>query len=649
MNPPTVAPDASHRQSFAAILVLVLALLVAYANSLTGPFVFDDGPAIERNPSLQSPVTAWFPPANGSPVTGRPLLNASFALNRAIGGLEVRGYHAVNLAIHVAAALALFGFARSTLQAPLVPAVARSQALPLAFALTLVWALHPLQTAAVTYVSQRSESLAGLLSILTLYAFARGAGSAARFRWHLFAFVVCLAGIATKEVAAVAPVLALLWDRTFFSGTFRSAWRQHRGSHLALMATWLPLAALVFGTHGRGQTAGPESGVQVGDYLLTQGGAILHYLRLTIWPQPLIFDYGTTITSLTTTSVLSLIAILLLLACTAWAIRQRPTWGFAGGWFFATLAPTSSVVPIATQTIAEHRMYLPVIAVLCLLVIAGVRWAGRATWWTAVATVALALGVTTFRRNSDYATAETLWRDTAAQRPENARAHHNLGQALMAADRPAEAAQSFAAALRLEPHHVKALDGLGSARLAVGDVAGALSAAGTAVELDPNFVAGRVNLGATLARAGRIEEATREFRTALQLDPAAGDANLNLGLLLLHRNQPAEAIELLQKASAILPESALARITLAEAHHRLGLALAQTGRMVEAKPHLQEAVRLQPDSPELRSNLGNVCLQTGDIATAIAEYETALRLDPGLSGVRENLVLARDLLANSRR
>ena len=238
---------------FSAAL-LVVAALAAWANSFHGPFVLDDLPAIDENATIRTlaPATVFAPPGDGQTVSGRPLVNFSFALNWAAGGVEVRSYHALNLAIHALAALALFGVVRRTLRSASLAEKFGDDATPLAFAIAALWMLHPLQTEAVTYLSQRAESLAGLWLLLTLYAAIRGAESPSPMRWHGLAFVACLLGMASKEIMYAAPLLVWLHDRTFFAGTFRAALRRRPWFYASLAATWLLLAWLVKQTGNRG-------------------------------------------------------------------------------------------------------------------------------------------------------------------------------------------------------------------------------------------------------------------------------------------------------------------------------------------------------------------------------------------------------------
>jgi hypothetical protein len=157
------AADAGSRLGrwiFLSAAFIVVAGAAAYHNSLGGPFVFDDPASIVDNPTIRHlwPLDALFsPPSGGVTVEGRPFLNLTLALNYAIGGTRVGSYHALNLAIHLLAALTLFGLARRTLVL-----FKSGAAVGVAFSIALIWAVHPLQTEAVTYVIQRAESLMGL-------------------------------------------------------------------------------------------------------------------------------------------------------------------------------------------------------------------------------------------------------------------------------------------------------------------------------------------------------------------------------------------------------------------------------------------------------------------------------------------------------
>jgi tetratricopeptide (TPR) repeat protein len=666
--------------------LLVLAGLAAYHNCFSGPFIYDDAPAILDNPSIHHLWPLWGPffPAHGEGLTveGRPMLNWSLALNYAISGTQVWSYHALNLAIHLLAGLTLFGIVRRT-----VRAYRPEAALFIGWTAALLWIVHPLQTEAVTYVIQRAESLMGLFFLLTLYGFIRSAEAGApagQKRWAVLSVLACLGGMATKEVTATAPLLVLLYDRTFVAGSFGGAWRQRRKYYLALGATWVLLAALVASTGGnRSGSAGFGTGISWSAYALTQFPAIVTYLRLAVWPHPLVFEYGTFWVTAAdawpyAVAVLALLGGTLLLL---FGPRSRQRWGpggqavgFAGAWFFTILAPTS-LTPGTTQMIVEHRMYLP-LAALTVLFALGVDALVRRGRPAAAAAVglAVALGAATAERNRIYHTELSLWEDTAARRPENSRAHGNLADALISAGRTDDGLAQFAVALRLNPADAVANNNYGIALAALGrgdeavgrfqtavrskpryarahfNLANALVRAGqfdpaiaayrAAIALQPDFASAENNLGNALMHLGRIDEAIAHFQNAIQQEPDFPEADYDLANALAQAGRGAEAIPVFEQALRLRPD-------YAEAHINLGIALVRAQRLTEAVAQFRTGARLAPDSADARFNLANGLLLEGQAVEAIAEYRQALRLRPDYAAAHRNLERAERRLAEA--
>jgi hypothetical protein len=473
-------------------LGIALLTLLAYANSFSALYLFDDGAAILDNPTIRHFGTALAPPANGTPVSGRPLVNLTFAVDDAISGRAVWSYHATNVLIHLLAALALFGLVRRTLELPAIAARFRSAALEIAGTVALLWAVHPLQTEAVTYLSQRAEELMGLFYILTLDAFVRGVTGADR-RWLAASVAACLAGMASKEVMISAPLLVLLFDRTFCAGSFAAALRRRAGYYTALAATWLLLAILMVKTGNRGGSVGPGLEIDSWHYALTQFHAVALYLKLALWPHPLTFDYGSPTVSALSAVLPEAALVAGLGMATLYFIIRRSAFGFIGAWFFAILAPSSSVVPLARQTIAEHRMYLPLAAVM-LLVVLGVHAAlGRARL---AAWLAAPLLVLTLLRNGDYVNGVTIWTESLARYPDNPRAHVNLGDAYVNAGQTQLGEEQFRLALRLDPDQAEAHNNLGVIESGSGRIAEAAADFRAAVRLSPAFDVPRKNLEA---------------------------------------------------------------------------------------------------------------------------------------------------------
>lgn len=622
--------------SFVFPATVAAVVFLIYGNTFSVPFVFDDIAAITQNPSLHHLSSALSPPPALS-VTGRPLVNLSLALNYRLSGIAPWSYHAINLAIHLAAALTLFGVARRTLSLPKVAPPLREAAAPLAGGIALLWAVHPLQTATVTYVMQRTESLMALAYLVTFYAFIRHATRVAeessapaprwsRNGWGIVAIAACFIGMASKEVMVSAPVIVLLYDRTFVSGSFRDAWRARRVFYLSLGASWILLAALLLGTDGRSGSAGFGT-VSIKSYALTQLYAIAHYLRLAIWPHPLVFDYGTTLVTSSRQIFFPALFVGAVLVGTAISLRRWPRVGFLGVFFFAVLAPSSSFIPVATQTIAEHRMYLPLVAPAALTVLGLYLWVGRGSLAVALA-AAFALGFVTVRRNADYRSAHSLWEDTVAKQP-HARAHYNLGVVLAVEhDYPAALAQ-FEAAVLADPRHVEALSKLGEILLETGAPAEAVARFEAALALAPSHLPSHAGLARALAAMGRVADAVPHFTQVAQADPSSPAAHVNLGNALLASHQTADALAEFETARKLDATSSAAWFSQ-------GNALVQLGRMAEAVTSYETAARLAPNDAAIHYNLGNALATVGRYEAAFTQFEMAAKLAPDDVSARRN-------------
>jgi tetratricopeptide (TPR) repeat protein len=595
---PAIKPALSRRWGiFMADGLIVLTVLAVYYNSFSGAFILDDH-FIANSPSIRHFGSALFPPAS-STASGRPVINLTFAFNYALGGIKVWSYHAFNLLVHMLAGLTLFGLVRRTLTRPALSQRFGADAVPLALAVAVIWAVHPLQTEAVAYISQRAESLMGLFYLLTLYCFVRsvesekfcespsnhsaGSGQASlgpsnpkdtagykrrpktRVTWQIFSILACLLGAMSKEVIVTAPVMVLLYDRTFFAGSLREAWRLRWRYYLGLACTWLQLACLTNNLGLRG--IGFEQPMTWWSYALISCRSVVLYLKLAIWPHPLVFDYGMPVVHHVREIIPCALVLALFLSAILIALRYRPVIGFAGTWFFMILVPTSSVIPISGQPMAEHRVYLSLTAVVVLGVLGLYRLIGRRSLAVCAATAA-GLGWLTAQRNQDYRSELTIWSDTVAKCPDNERAHNNHGACL-------------------------------------------------------------VNV------PGQLPVAIAEFQAALRIKPDYKDAHYNLGLLFSQiPGRLPDAIAEFQAALRIRPDDL-------NAHNRLGLALIQQGNLDGALAQFKETVQIAPEDAQVHNNLGNALAKSGRLVEAIDQYELALRLTPDFTAAHNNLELVR--------
>lgn len=629
-----------------ACAVIALVGLLAYSNSYAAPFVFDGTALVRDNPLLRS---LWPPWAllSGS---NRPVVLLSFAVNYAIGGTSVWGFHVVNLAIHIAAGVVLFGIVRRTLcQGDLATRYGRA-AWGLALATALLWTVHPLQTQSVTYLYQRFESLMGLLYLLTLYCFIRAQASRRAGWWYVASALCCVLAVGSKEVAVTAPLVVLWYDRAFLASSWREVWQVHRWYYLGFAAAF-GLVALIMITHWACYPGGGVlvvEGVSPWEYARSQPGVVLHYLRLCFWPQGQCLDYGWPIARTAIEIVPPLAVLGVMLAATVWCVFRRPALGFLGGAFFLILAPTSSVAPIVDLAY-EHRMYLSLGAVAMLAVLGAYelseRWAASRGWTLArrrtvqlgaLAATVLMLACATYARNEAYAREATLWADVVRKAPHHARGHYNLACSLEAEGELGEAKRHYERAIELAPDDATSHNNLANL-LAEAEPEAAIAHYLRAIEANPRFAAAHDNLAGTLARLGRAAEAEQHCREALAIDRNYAPAHIHLGSLLTERD-PKAALCHLETAIRLQPESA-------EAHNNLANLLTASQPRA-AIGHYQTALQLQPDYADAHYNLANLLIAQNRLSPAVAHLREALRIRPGWELATQNLKI---LLEASRR
>jgi tetratricopeptide (TPR) repeat protein len=572
-------------------------------------------------------------------VGGHPIVNFSLALNYALGGLAVWGYHALNLAIHILAALTLYGIVRRTLLRPGLRERFGASVDWVALAVAVIWTIHPLQTEAVTYISQRCESLMGLFYLLSLYGFIRGAESRRSVWWFSLSVAACFLGMACKEVMVSAPLMVLLYDRTFVSRSFREAWSRHTRLYLGLAGTWLLLGYLMAGSRNLlERSVGYSFGITWWIYALTECRAVVHYLWLALWPAPLVFDYGFYVpTGLVAVAPYALILVVLVTGV-LFALKRQPAIGFLGAWFFVILAPGSSLVPIAGQPMAEHRMYLPLAAVVTIAVVGAFalgkrllnKQQGIVLGCVAGGSVTVLFTFLTIQRNRDYGSELLIWQDTVEKRLSNPRAHYNLGNMLLQAGDVQGAIGHYEQAVRIKPDYAEAHNNLGFALVRQGRLQEAIGHYERALRTRPDLAESHCALGVALIQLGRVQEAMEQYQQALRIKPDDAEAHNNVGLALVQVGRLQEAIGHYEQALRIKPD-------VAGVHNNLGIALVQLGRVQEAMEQYQQALRIKPDDAEAHYNLGTALMEQGKVQEAIGHYEQALRIKPDDAKAHNNL------------
>jgi tetratricopeptide (TPR) repeat protein len=572
-----------HVLPMATVAVLAAAL---YAPSLNGPFVYDDPNAISQSMLVRRllPLTRFVT------LSTRPLTDFSYALNYAMGGLDTWPYHLTNIVLHLINGLLIYAIAWATFAFSGLARRYGAAAQPLAWAAAALFVVHPLASESVAYVSSRSEVLAAFWILLALGSYLVAVHSpSTRWRRAAAALIVIAtaAGVGSKEIAAAIPFLLLLYDWLFLA---EGSWRRMRPRRWLIGLSLIPLVAggafLVVRAYVSPSPMG-NYGATAGfgfdrftrwEYLLTQFGVIVCYLRLVVVPMGQTFDYDWPLAR-TPVAPGVLVPFMLLAGLVYLAVRLRrtqPLFTFAVAWTLLILAPTSSVLPIADLAV-ERRMYLP-LAGLMLLAAAWLwdlvqlvppAWRQRPQWtYVALVVIPLAVfSVLTYRRATLWGDIIALHEDGVAKTPDNPRVRLNLGVGYLNSGQPQRARDTLATAKALydKGESVNAFPRIGA------------------------FI--HYNLGAVLFARKEVDEAEREL---------------------------VKSIELGGQYLALRPMAymLLARIA------------AQRGDWKAASTYQAEAVKYK-DDPDWRVDLAQMQRQAGDVTGARATLQRVLRAQPG--------------------
>lgn len=516
------------------IKVLLLSLLTAavfivYSNTLGVPFVFDDRPNIEDNPhirltklNLASLKSAGFE----SPNSRRPVANISFGLNYYFEGYALRGFHLVNILLHIITGLLLYVFLTTTLALQsLKKEYGSLQWLPLAA--SSIWLIHPLNTQSVTYVVQRMNILASLFYILTLLLYARGRMAKGAQRTWLFGGCLSafLLAIGSKETAATLPVFLFLYEWYFFQN-LRSSWLKQSLSAIVATAMLVILISFVF--LGPNPVADILAGYQARSFtllqrLFTESRVVVFYLSLLLLPHPgrLNLDHSlphslSALTPASTFFSMTIIAGLVVLAIIT--ARRDRLLSFCLLWFLGNLLIESSIIGL--ELVFEHRTYLPAMLLWLLAVLLANRYiVPLCPKLVLLGMVLTTCAFWTYERNSIWINETTLWSDCAKKSPLKARPHYNLGNLLFTQGKLASAAISFQKAVQINPDDARTHGNLGTTFHRLGRLLEAVFHYRQALHLQPNYVPVRFHLAGALQDIGKINEAIIHLKEANRLQP----------------------------------------------------------------------------------------------------------------------------------
>ncbi len=570
-------------RTLVVLTILSISVWLIYGRGIRAPMIFDDGNSIVHNPSIKRlwPLfgTADAPgplmPEKDFCTSGRPLPNLSLALNYHFSQrFDATGYHVFNTWLHIANALLLWAIVRRTLRLDFFAGRFETVAEPLALLVSLLWAAHPLNIDAVQYITQRTELMMGFFYLGTLLAsmhYWSATSASSRGGWVLLAAMSCVAGAACKEVMVSAPAMILLFERTFIAGSFRRALRDSWPLYAGLLCGWGMILLLNIGGP-RSESAGFGAGIPAHVWWFTEAKVLIYYLRLALWPWPLVIHYEFPRLETVGAAWPWLLAVSLSAALTLALVWRRTAAGFVLTWVVAILSPTL-VVPVITEIAAERRMYLP-LAALVALAVGGVyvvlerrlvrRWSAsraapvdrRPMFIVGAAGLLLALiyGALDAKRVAMFNDPLLIWQDALVHQPGSAISQFSVGITLTSLGRPQEAIPHFEEAVQLRPNDGGTHNNYGFALMLVGRAPEALPHIEKAIRLKPDSAAAQNNMGLVLSSLGRPGEALPHFQRALELEPQYADAAVNLGTLLGRAGQAQAAVDQLRKALSWAPD-----------------------------------------------------------------------------------------------
>jgi tetratricopeptide (TPR) repeat protein len=652
------------RTATSLFLIAILGFIV-YSNSFHVPFVFDDDTSILDNPVIKS-LGNFLSSSTGYTYNPRRFVGyLTIAMNYAVGGLDVTGYHAFNLAVHIANAFLVYALMILTFRTPFLRKSSLSlSSRPIAFFTAALFVVHPIQTQAVTYVVQRFTSLTTMFYLMSLSLYARwrllkeSGRSPGReaLLWYFLSLAAAVLAMKTKEIAFTLPILVVIYEFFFF----RLPTRRRLRFLAPILATLfiIPLSLL--------NTAKPlgealsdvsevtriQTDVSRWDYLITQFRVIVTYIRLLLFPVNQDLDYNyPAYHSFSSPSVF--LSFLFLLALFVFGLylflrsgRRDSEYGpglrlvsFGIMWFFVTLSVESSVIPIM-DLIFEHRAYLPSVGFISAFVVGATIVMSRLKrkrekfFAKAVAPllvpILLLFGLATYSRNITWKDPVTLWSDVVEKSPAKARPIYNLGQAYDVRGAAEKAADLYRTAIRLDPYLAHAYNNLANIYEKQGRVELAIWLYRKVLALYPKDVIARTNLGGVYAKQGRFAEAIAELTRAIRIKPDYAIAHNNLGNVYYERGYLDDAVREYQIAIK-------ANEGFSGAHNNLGLVYVKKGLMNEAAEEFRLAIRFEPGGVEQYNNLGMVYLKQGNFGGALREFQRASALQPGNPAVHANI------------
>jgi len=604
-----------------AALIVGLGVLI-YWPSMHGPFVFDDIYYILRNPAIKYPeklyTIFW---GNVTPLRFIPFL--SFALNYHYHRLEVFGFHAVNLTIHLINTILVWWLGTLILHSKAMSEKIERTPDWVPYIGALFFLTHPLCTQAVSYLSQRFTSLVTLFYLLTLclHACYRQKG---RVIFVLGACVSAVAAMFSKQIAITLPAAVLLIDLAFLRPRKRGA--------LTSLVLFSTIALIIPFFHhfaaasilNISQASGSHQGdfLIPGNYLLTQFRVICTYLKLLILPigQNFLYDFPASRSLWEANTLVNLLALvsLLIFGLRCWKDHRLISFGIL--WFFLTLSVESSIITIG-HVIFEHRAYLPSVGIFMALSFFLAQRIPKKEIFTGLCIVIImTLSVLTYQRNKVWSDGVLFWSDVVKKSPGLAKAYLNLGVAYADAGNDDQALRSYEKAIGLDNNYAEAYSNRGVIYMKMGNHEKALADFNRAIELNDAYLNAFHNRGTLYAKSRQFKLAMADLNKALTINPSHPESYNERGTVYLLLHRPEEALEDFQQAVLYDPGYVMA-------YNNRGAVYNELKEYDIAVRDFKLAIRLDPKFAPAHYNLSYAYYKKKELEKAWASLQKAIDLN----------------------
>jgi tetratricopeptide (TPR) repeat protein len=642
------------------VLLVIILSLIAYSNTFHVPFQFDDKFVIVKNPIIKD-LQYFTEPSKAELFKGHFEYNTfkrryigylTFALNYRIHGIDTTGYHVVNLFIHICNALLIYLLVSLTFETPsMLTSGLRVYSKKIALFTALLFACHPLQTQAVTYIWQRVTSLSTLFYLLSLVLYIKVRLNQTKSHKNslfnvsnLSLYLLCLfsASLAmkTKEISFMLPLSTVLYEFMFFKG--RTVKRILLLFPLILTMLIIPLTLFSIdkpageliddvGEITRGHTYLSRT-----DYLITSIRVLITYLRLVILPvgQNFIYDYPKFHSFMNFEVIAAFLFLTVIAGCGVYIFqRYRHTSAhvklisYGIFWFFINLSLESSVIPLY-NIIFEHRMYLPSIgvflAISTFLFMVFKRYGEKQkekVFFSLLTIIVVLLTLSSYVRNSIWKSETSLWQDVLSKNPNHDMAYSDLGHIYYSQGLLEKAMENYQTAIKINPDNAIAYNNIGIVYASKGFFQKAIDYFQTALKIDPELSYSYNNLGNIYRSQGLIDKAIGQYETAINLDPAYSEAHNNLGKAYAYKGLYDKAKEYFKIAIKLDPNYSDAYFALGVVYHFQGL-------KDKAAENYIKAIRFKPDWDKPHFNLGRIYFDSGYTEKARREFEKVLQINP---------------------